>query len=145
MFENEKFHAQIFESAKSDYVVRYKNDFERTLIERLEKSPKVKKFFQPMTYLKARRGSIEYQLSLDFYIEYFNKCPDLIHIEAANSLPAQLKMELFDRIGNLLQLRGFGFQTFSIDELRQLIDPKLKQIIHLPIKNSCRASFEWIN
>lgn len=141
----EQAEAPIFESVKSCYLVRCRNDFERILVELMEASPKVRAYYQPMTHLKIKSGDREYSVSLDFHVQYVNDSVEMVHIESTNAFSPEVKAQVFYCVKNLLQLRGFGFVVVSKEQVQQLIGTNLTHMSQLPVENFCSANFEWIN
>lgn len=139
------FNLPIFESVKSTYAVRYQNEFEKSLLERMEAAPQIKSFFQPLTSVAVKIDSHKYSIDIDFYVEYTSGNIELVHIAAENKLPPELRLQIFTLAKSQLQIDNFRFVVVEANKSRKLLDTNAKRE-HFSFANKfCFANFGWIN
>lgn len=139
------FNLPIFESVKSIYAVRYQNEFEKSLLERMEAAPQVKSFFQPLTSVVVKINNCEYSIEINFYVEYTSGNIELVHIAVENKFPPELRRQLFTLATSQLQIDNFRFVVVEANEAQKLFGINAKREHFSFANNFCFASFGWIN
>lgn len=139
------FNSPIFESAKSIYAVRYQNEFEKSLLERMEAAPQVKSFFQPLTSVVVKINNCDYSIEINFYVEYTSGTIELVHIAAENKFPPELRLQILTFAKSQLQIDNFRFVVIEANEAQKLFGANAKREDFSFANKFCFSSFRWIN
>lgn len=139
------FNAPMFESIKSNYTLRYQNDFEHKLMTHFDEDPKIREYFQPLMSLKVKHHTCEYLIDIDFCIQYVKEGVCLVHIEKTNEFPTEDRLNIFNSAKNLLDLKNFEFRAIMDADKTRVPNENIKFDLSQFAVNFCFANFKWIN
>jgi hypothetical protein len=137
--------APIFESRKSNFVVRYRNETERQLMMRFDESPKVKDYFQPLNLIAIKQFKCEKLVRTNFCIEYLVGGFDFIYIESKSLIPDEAKIRIF--LNSAIQSIGnSGLIVIGEDlKARRIPNENLEFGAFELGSNYTLVNFEWVN
>lgn len=139
--------APIFESKKSLYACRYQSKLEFELMKKLEDSPKVQSFHQPLLSALVRNPDEEKIIHVNFWIEYLSGKIDLLFIESDFVISDQAKIILLSNSQKLLNSRKVGFAVLNQQKphYRRIAPANLELSKTASIDDFYFVNFSWIN
>ncbi len=118
MNTNKYFDAPVFASPKSTYLLHWRSEFEKRLMTFFDQDSRIADYLQPQMAAIVKIDEREFEVEIDFWLEYASGKVILIHVARKDDFPQELEKQILAGAKNWLEQDGFDFITVEDNALK---------------------------
>ena len=117
------FDAPVFASQKSTRLLRWRSELEKRLMIFFDGDSRIADYFQPQMTTVVKHDNREFEVEIDFWLEYSNGKIILIHIERKKEMPLKTAERVLPQAKLQLKADGFDFLVVGEGEKKPVVTP----------------------